>query len=299
MRVTEKMIPYLGFETYVRIVQPDAPTQARPLLLLHGGPGSTHTNLELLDPLADRDGITIISYDQLGCGNSWDDAMAAHPELWCKETWLGELRCLIDTLDLTDFHLLGQSWGGMLALLYLIGDKPSAVRSVVLSSTLADAQLWGKEGHRRFKYLTPTDVAALTQAEETGSYDSSAYTEALKHYMELFCAGPVRADDPEPLRRARRKGDISYQVAWGPNEFTPTGTLSTYNVSQQLSDVICPALIISGTEDLSSPIIAKQLFDGIPRARWELMSGCRHMCFADDTPRYLNILSAWLGEKDL
>ena len=35
-----------------------------------------------------------------------------------------------------------------------------------------------------------------------------------------------------------------------------------------------------------------------PDAKWELFEGCRHMCYADDTPRYLNVLGKWMEEQD-
>ena len=82
-KIVEGTMPYLGYETYYRIVGEANPKKA-PLLLLHGGPGSTHNYFEILDDLADRDDRQIIMYDQIGCGNSYVDG---HPELWTKETW--------------------------------------------------------------------------------------------------------------------------------------------------------------------------------------------------------------------
>ena len=120
MHVVEEWLPYLDYKTYVRIVEPDRPARrATPLVLLHGGPGSTHNYFELLDPLADLDGRKIVMYDQIGCGHSWDDSMAGHPDLWQAKTWLGELAALRTQLGLEQLHLLGQSWGGMLAIMYL------------------------------------------------------------------------------------------------------------------------------------------------------------------------------------
>ena len=49
---------------------------------------------------------------------------------------------------------------------------------------------------------------------------------------------------------------------------------------------------------LCSPLVAKTMYDRLPDAKWELFEGCRHMCYADDTPRYLNVLGKWMEEKD-
>lgn len=75
--VTEGKMPFMGYETYYRIV--GEKTSNAPLLLIHGGPGSTHNYFEVLDELALTTGRQIISYDQLGCGESY---VEGHPELW-------------------------------------------------------------------------------------------------------------------------------------------------------------------------------------------------------------------------
>lgn len=299
MRVEETYVPYLGYRTYVRVVVPDEPDPARaPLVLLHGGPGSTHNYFELLDPLADLDHRMLVMYDQLGCGRSWDDAMAARPDLWYAQAWVGELEEVRRALGLDRIHLLGQSWGGMLAIIYLCDQRPSGVRSVVLSSTLASAALWSQEGHRRLRYLTADQRDAILAAEASGNFSSPAYQAAIDRYMELFCAGTPSDEDPECLRRPKGHGRESYVAAWGQNELMPSGTLAEYDYSGRLSEIACPALVVSGAQDLCSPLVAKQMADGIPGARWELFAGCRHMCFAEDAPRYLALLQEWLPAHD-
>ena len=113
MKITEGYMPYLGYKTYYRIAG-ECSGNKKPLILLHGGPGSTHNYFEVLDRLADE-GRAIISYDQLGCGNSY---VEGHSELWCSETWMNELIELRKYLGLVELHFLGQSWGGMLSIEY-------------------------------------------------------------------------------------------------------------------------------------------------------------------------------------
>lgn len=88
-------MPFLNDSTYYRIVG-ESKDGRKPLLLLHGGPGSTHNYFELLDSLAET-GRMIISYDQIGCGNSYIDH---HPEYWTADTWLNELSALREHLHL-------------------------------------------------------------------------------------------------------------------------------------------------------------------------------------------------------
>src|SRR5699024_8561004 len=101
-------------QTYYRIVGEQAGNK-KPLIVMHGGPGSTHNYFEVLDEMA-VDGRQIIMYDQLGCGKS---AVPSQPDLWTAETWVNELIALRKHLNLDEVHLLGQSWGGMLEIIYV------------------------------------------------------------------------------------------------------------------------------------------------------------------------------------
>ena len=68
MTIKEGYISFRGYKTYYRIVNPEG--KKVPLLLVHGGPGSTHNSFEVLDDLAYLDDRPVISYDQIGCGMS-------------------------------------------------------------------------------------------------------------------------------------------------------------------------------------------------------------------------------------
>lgn len=301
MHVTEGRMPYLGFSTYYRVVRPDHPAPGRaPLVLLHGGPGSTHNYFEVLDGLADLDGRTLVMYDQLGCGLSWDDAMAGKDDLWRDlGTWDRELIALREHLGLDACHLLGQLWGGMLAIEYLVDYRPQGVRSVVLSSTLASSALWAEEHHRILRhFFLKEDQDVVARAEATGQYDDPAFRAVEARFMRLYCSDPASPSDPECVRRPKRAGRESYLATQGDNELKATGVFQTWDYSSRLEEIHTPALIISGTEDLCTPRVAKQMADGIPGSRWELMPGCRHMCFLDDHDRYVALVSAWLREHD-
>ena len=295
-KITEGYLPFLSGRTYYRIVEPQQgadPTKA-PIILLHGGPGSTHNYFEVLDCFAD-DGRAVISYDQIGCGKSYLDGQ---PQLWTLDTWMRELKALIQHLGLTKFHLLGQSWGGMLELAYLIDEGAQGVCSAVLSSTLSSSQLWGREQHRMIRYLPEEEQQAIAEAEASGNYQDERYLQANDHYMELHCMGKVSADAPECLRRKKVTGDEAYRTAWGPNEYTPLGTLRNFDYTDRLGWIHVPCLIISGTDDLCTPLVAKTMYDRIPDAHWELFEGCRHMCFVDDHAKYCTVVEKWLREND-
>ncbi|WP_159723639.1 proline iminopeptidase [Enterococcus sp. CSURQ0835] len=293
MKIEEGYMPYLDYQTYYRIVG-EATDNKKPLILLHGGPGSTHNYFEVLDEMA-ASGRQLIMYDQLGCGKS---AVPSNPSLWTKETWVNELIALREHLGLDEVHLLGQSWGGMLELIYVCDYAPKGIKSMVLSSTLSSAKLWAQEQHRMIKFMSEEDQAAIQKAEATGNYDDPAYLAANDRYMVRHAAAVPTEESPEPLRRKKVAGTESYLAAWGPNEYSPMGTLKDYEYTAQLPEIKIPTLVTSGTNDLSTPLVAKTMYDGIPGAQWELFAHSRHMPFVEEKDKYIALLTKWLDEHD-
>ena len=292
MKIQTGKMPFKGFETFYRIVGEE--TANPPLLLLHGGPGSTHNYFEVLDSLADLTHRQVISYDQLGCGESF---VEGHPELWTLPTWMDELDALRSWLRLDRVHLLGQSWGGMLIIAYLVDRNPKGIASAILSSTLSSSELWSHEQHRLISFMPQEEQEAIDMATKSGRFDAPGYLRANDHYTALH-ACEITADSPECLRRPKRFGMESYIEAWGPNEYTPTGTLKDFNYTAQLHAIKVPTLIISGTNDECTPLIAKTMHDGIAGSDWELLDGARHMTFIDQTEKYTRVLADWLGKTE-
>ena len=112
-------------------------------------------------------------------------------------------------------------------------------------------------------------------------------------------AAPVfTKDDPEPLWREKVAGTESYVTAWGPNEYSPEGTLQGYDYTEKLRDVTIPTLVTSGTNDLCTPLVAKTMYDAIPGAKWELFANSRHMPFVEEREKYMKLLEEWLAAND-
>ena len=294
MEIREGYMPFKEYKTYYRIVGKKIGNK-KPLVLLHGGPGSTHNYFEVLDRLAEEDGRELVMYDQIGCGESYVDN---RPDLWKAETWIEELKAIREHLRLDEIHLLGQSWGGMLLLDYVCNYKPEGLKSLILSSTLPASWMWGIEQHRMIKELPQEMQDAIEKATASGDYSDPAYMAAETEYMLRHAAGAVTEDSPECLRRPVKKGGEAHVVGWGPNEYTPEGTLKDYDVTEQLKDIKEPTLVISGGNDLCTPYIAKYMYDRIPNAEWELFRTCRHMCFVEDNDRYVELMKEWLNKND-
>ena len=291
--ISEGYMPFKNGKTYYRIVNKEG--SKTPLILLHGGPGSTHNYFEVFDHLAIEDDRPIIMYDQIGCGKSYVDG---DETIFSKETWSEELIALREHLEIKNCHILGQSWGGMLLIIYAVDKNPSSLKSLILSSTLSSAKLWRKENLKRVELLPDDMKKAIYDAENKNDYSSEKYKEAIDLFMQRYCAKEYDETDPECLRRKKVSGAKSYLIAWGENEFTPTGTLADYEYTDKLKNIKIPTLITSGSWDLSTPYIAKTMHDNIENSKWELFQHSRHMPFVEEHEKYVSILKKWLNKND-
>ena len=146
--------------------------------------------------------------------------------------------------------------------------------------------------------MSKEDQEAITKAEKSGNFDDPDYLAANDRFMLLHCTGEVTEDSPECLRRPKKSGSEAYVAGWGPNEYNPTGSLGGWDYRDKIGGIKEPALIISGTNDLCTPLVAKTMYDAIPNSRWELFDGCRHMCFVEENDKYCKLVNEWMEKYD-
>jgi proline-specific peptidase len=290
-RVREGFIPFRGFATWYRVVGADSPGRL-PLLCVHGGPGSTHNYFQPLEELA-ADGRRLVFYDQLGCGES---DQPDDPTLWSIETFVDELRTVRESLALERFHLLGTSWGGMLALEYAL-ERPRGLASLVLNSTPPSMALWCRET-KRLRAALPADVRQLLdEHEQAGTTDAPAYEAAcIEFYRRHFYRGDKLPDCI--TRGLAKRGRLVYATLNGPSEFTVTGPLRNWDISARLSELELPTLITSGRHDECTPTVAGALHRAIPDSKWVLFESSAHVSFVEEAVRYRAVVSQFLAETE-
>jgi proline-specific peptidase len=265
-------LPFREWQTWYGVVGDGEAPGRLPLLVLHGGPGSSHDVLEGLGALAEQ-GRRVVFYDQLGGG---DSDRPEDPSLWVAETFVEQLRSVRGGLGLERIHLFGSSWGGMLALEYAF-TRPRGVASLVLNSTPTSAPRWAEETLRLHADLPPGLDAKAAEDEFRR-----------RHICRL---------DPEPevMKRGRAKYGLQvYETMWGPNEYTVTGTLKDWDVIDRLREIRTPTLITSGEYDECTPALVEPLHEGIAGSEWVLFEGCSHTSYLEQPERYVDVVSEFL-----
>lgn len=286
----EGTISFRGYNTWYRIVGEGEEPGKFPLLALHGGPGATHDYLEPLEALA-ATGRRVILYDQLGCGNS---DQPHDPSLWTIPLFVAEVGAVRSALGLDRIHLLGQSWGGQLALEYML-TQPTGVVSLTLASSLASAQRWENEAMRLRADLPLEVQRVLDTHEAAGTFTDPAYEAAtLEFYKRHVCRiFPWPACVQSAFDKLAANPEV-YNTMWGPTEFALTGTLRGWSVEGRLGGITLPTLLTSGRHDESTPAINEVMHKGIAGSTWTIFEQSAHMAHVEETDAYLKVLEDFL-----
>jgi proline-specific peptidase len=285
-------IPHLGYRVWYGISGESEEPGKHPLLCLHGGPGASHDYLTSLHVLSER-WRRVVFYDQLGAGNS---DHPDQPDLWTVELYIREVDVVREALGLDRVHILGQSWGGQLALEYAL-TKPEGLESLILADSLADMPQWASEANRLRSQLPREVQEVMDKHESEGTLDDPAYEAAS---MEFYRRHVCRLEEwPEELNRAFEKlakYPQVYETMWGPNEFNVTGTLKDWSVVDRLEEIDVPTLILSGRYDESTPAINETIHSGIKGSEWVIFEKSSHMPHLEEPKKYIATLNDFIDK---
>ncbi len=292
LAAAEGHVSFRGHNVWYRIVGEREDPGKAPLLCLHGGPGAPHDSLLPLEALA-TSRRRVIFYDQLGCGHS---DQPSDPSLWTIELFVEEVARVRDALGLERVHVLGHSWGGMLALEYAL-TQPAGLDSLILASTTASAPAWITEANRLRADLPPEVQRVLLHHEANHTTDDPEYQDLMMtFYRRHVCR---LAEWPDFVKRSheRLRHEV-YTTMWGPSEFHATGTLRDWDVSDRLGEIATPTLVTAGRYDEATPDLAEMLRRGIPNSEVVIFEQSAHMAHVEEPARYRRVLEDFLDRVE-
>jgi L-proline amide hydrolase len=289
--VSEGTVPFEDGHTWYRI-EGDLGSGPAPLIVLHGGPGATHDYLLSLADLA-RDGRAVVFYDQFGNGRS-SHFPERGADFWTVDLFVRELHNLVRALDISDHHVLGQSWGGFLAQEYAL-THPEGLRSIVLANTAASFPHFVAAANGLRSELPPEVEATLRKHEDAGTTDDPEYMEAcLVFYARHVC----RLEEwPQGVTDAFDwidKDPTVYHTMNGPSEFHVIGSIRDWQSLDRLHEIDLPTLLVSGRYDEATPALQEELLAGIHGAEWVVFEESSHMPHHEERERYMQVVGDWL-----
>ena len=266
------------------------PREGVPVLLLHGGPGAASYYME---PLAERlaEHRPVVVYDQLGCGRSDrpDD-----PSLWTVDRAVEELDQVRAALGLQRCHLLGQSWGGWLAIEYM-ARGPEGIERLVLASTSSSIPQFMAGARGLIEALPEPHRSVLIDLGATGEYDHPDYQAAVaEFYRRHLC----RLDPwPEAMVRSSEQmdGNQVYLTMNGPTEFDVIGRLREWDRTADLHRIGVPTLVTCGRYDEITPACSETITQGIAGARMHVFEKSAHCAHLEEPDAYAALVEDFLS----
>jgi L-proline amide hydrolase len=293
----EGKMTWEGHETWYRVVgELDGDSDHIPVVICHGGPGASH---DYCEPIADLHtfGRTCVLYDQIGCGKS-EHLPDAPADFWTPQLFKDELVQLTRHLGIESRHaVVGQSWGGMLAMEYAL-DHPIGLRAIVVADSPASIPLWVEEANRLRADL-PADVQeTLVRHEEAGTTDDPEYESAVRvFYDRHLCRVPW----PDYVQRSFDQiaaDPTVYHTMNGPSEFHCIGSLKTWDITDRLHEITTPTMLVSGRHDEATPLIVGEIHERIPGSQWVLFEDSSHMPHVEEPKAFLEAVETFLRSVD-
>ena len=267
------------------------------VLLLHGGPGVTHEVDEIFDSYFPGAGIEYYYYDQLG---SYFSDQPDDPSLWDLSRFVEEVEQVRTALhlDTDNFYLLGQSWGGLLAIEYALKYQQH-LKGLVISNMMSSIPAYNEYAK---KVLMPAmdqkALAEILRLESAKRYDDPRYMELLIanfYTQHLLRIPPERW--PDPVNRAfahlNKKVYIPMQ---GPSEMGASGTLEKWDRTADLGKITVPTLVIGATHDTMDPKHMERMAGAVKHGRFLLCPNGSHLAEYDDSQVYFSGLLKFIDE---
>jgi proline iminopeptidase len=267
------------------------------VLLLHGGPGSTHEYLEAVDSYLPAAGIEYYHYDQLGSGFS---DQPEDPSLWELDRFVDEVEQVRQTLGLDSrtFVLYGQSWGGILAMEYALHYQQH-LRGLVISNMMASVPAYNAYAEQVLMPAMDQDALAEIKAlEAAGDIDNPRYMELLleQHYVHHVLRMPP-ADWPEPVQRGFAHINPAIYVSMqGPSELgiSADAKLALWDRFDDLASITVPTLVIGARYDTMDPAHMEAMAAQLPAGRYLYCPEGSHLAMYDDQQTYFAGLTDFL-----
>jgi proline-specific peptidase len=208
-----------------------------------------------------------------------------------------EVQDVRDALGLEGIHLLGQSFGGMLAIEYM-QRLPRGIERLVLADTTASMPM-AMRGFARLRAELPAEVRrALDEGDRTGDVNTPEYGQALfTFYQRHVCR--LEQWPPELLAMgASMMGNPVYLEMWGANELTPVGNLANWDRSAQLATISVPTLVTCGRYGEIVPDCAQAISDAVTNSSLVVFEQSAHLPHLEQPEAFRSAVSEFLGAGD-
>lgn len=263
------------------------------VLLLHGGPAATHEYMECFESFFPKEGFEFYEYDQLG--SAYSD-QPKDSSLWTTERFVEEVEGVRKAIgaDKNNFYLLGNSWGGILAMEYALKYQQN-MKGLIVANMVASIPDYNRYAQDVLaKAMDPKVVAEIKAIEAKKDFKNPRYEELLipNFYNQHICR---LHPWPEPVSRSFSKinNDI-YVLMQGPSEFGASGRLAQWDVKNRLKEITVPTLMIGAKYDTMDPKAMEEQSKMVQHGSYLYCPNGSHLAMWDDQNVFMNGVIKWI-----
>ncbi len=267
------------------------------ILLLHGGPAMTHEYMECFETYFQREGFEFYEYDQLG---SYYSDQPKDSSLWTTARFVEEVEQVRQAIgaDSSNFYLLGNSWGGLLAMEYALKYQQN-LKGLVVANMMASAPDYGRYAEEVLsKQMKPEVLAEIKALEAKADYNNPRYMELLipNFYKEHLCR---LSEWPDGFNRTMKhvNGEI-YTMMQGPSEFGVSGRLATWDIKNRLKEITVPTLMIGAKHDTMDPKAMEEQSKMVKKGRYLFCPNGSHLAMWDDQKVFMHGVIGFISDID-
>lgn len=290
----EWRVPVAGGRLYVR-VNGNLTSRRAPVIVIHGGPGASHAYLIAALQLADE--RAVILYDQL------DSGLSDHPDdhrNWTVERFVSELEAIRAALDLPRVHVVGHSWGSVIALEHA-ARHPADTVSLTLGSPFISSRSWEASLRTRLAKLPPAFRDAILRHDAGQPFDADLHRDAIALFNRTFVA---RHPEPAYVTAYRRRigaadNDALAESFFGPGDIAVGGALQSYDGEPLLSRLAMPTLLMCGEYDEMTPAAVMRLSRRVASPYLMTIADAGHLIPLDQPDLFVATLRAHLRRAEL
>ncbi len=267
--VSEDTITVRGASLYVKTMG-----SGEPIVFVHGGPGLEHSYF--LPHVADMAKTnTLVFYDQRANGRSGIGDTTA----FTLDQFVEDLDAVRQHIKADKVHLLGHSWGGLIAMNYALKHQDKLHSLILMNTNAASAAVQEAAGQRLQARFTPADQeaqAALFQTEAFQKREPAALNEFFRlSFKHAFF------DSEKTTDLAFYFDEHFAEKSAALGRLRADSTLPVYDLHENLGSLQIPTLIVHTTHDPLSLEDVSLIDHAIPGSKLVVIENSGHFPFIE------------------
>lgn len=267
------------------------------ILLLHGGPAMTHEYMECFETFFQREGFEFYEYDQLG---SYYSDQPTDSSLWTIPRFVDEVEQVRQAIgaDSSNFYVLGNSWGGILAMEYALKYQKN-LKGMLVANMVASATEYAKYAADVLsKEMDPEVLAEIKEIEAKKDFKNPRYEELLlpNFYKKHICRLAVWPNAVD--RSLAHVNNTIYTMMQGPSEFGISGRLANWDIKNRLKEIYVPTLMIGAKYDTMDPKAMEAQSKMVQKGQYLYCPNGSHLAMWDDQKVFMNGVIKFINGVD-